>query len=134
MQPSKRQITILALAFALSATALWAVKNKEKDASRMGDRQRALHALSRLTFGPRPGDVDRVMSMGVDKWIDQQLHPDKIDDSALNARLAPLRTLNMVTRQLVLAFPPPQIAKVLENGRMSLPSDPAERAIYQAQI
>ena len=58
----------------------------------MDEQKRALHALNRLTFGPRPGDVDRVTAMGVDKWIDQQLHPEKIDDRALDARLAPFRT------------------------------------------
>ena len=46
----------------------------------MDDQKRALHALNRLTFGPRPGDVERVTAIGVDKWIDQQLHPEKIDD------------------------------------------------------
>ena len=44
-------------------------------------------------------------AMGVDKWIDQQLHPDKIDDHALDARLSPFRTLRMDTRQIVENFP-----------------------------
>ena len=55
----------------------------------MDERERAIHALNRLTFGPRPGDVDRVLAMGVDRWIDQQLAPEKIDDRVLEARLAP---------------------------------------------
>ena len=42
--------------------------------------QQVAHALSRLTFGPRPGDVERVRAMGVDRWIDEQLHPERIDD------------------------------------------------------
>lgn len=45
--------------------------------------QQVIHALNRLTFGPRPGDVQKVRSMGLDKWIDLQLHPDRIDDSSL---------------------------------------------------
>ena len=45
------------------------------------------HALNRLAFGPRPGDVERVQAMGLATWIDRQLHPEKIDDSALTARL-----------------------------------------------
>src|SRR4029079_12480950 len=44
--------------------------------------QQIIQALSRLTFGPRPGDGLKVRAMGLDKWIDQQLHPDKIDDRA----------------------------------------------------
>jgi uncharacterized protein (DUF1800 family) len=51
------------------------------------DRDAVEHALNRLAYGPRPGDVERVQTIGLAKWIDQQLHPDGIDDSALKARL-----------------------------------------------
>src|SRR5271170_1057148 len=44
-----------------------------------------LHALNRLAYGPRPGDVERVKQMGLAKWIDQQLNPNSIDDQALQA-------------------------------------------------
>lgn len=100
----------------------------------MDERQRAVHALNRLTFGPRPGDVDRVLAMGVNKWIEQQLHPEKIDDSAVPARLAPLRTLKMDTKEIVENFPPPQMIKAAQQGKVPMPSDPAKRAIYEAQI
>src|SRR2546427_8394111 len=40
----------------------------------------ALHALNRLAYGPRPGDVPRVAAEGVMRWIDHQLSPDGIDD------------------------------------------------------
>ena len=100
----------------------------------MDEHKRALHALNRLTFGPRPGEVDRVAAIGVDKWIDQQLHPDKIDDHALNARLSPFHTLHMDTRQIVENFPPPQVIKAVAEGKRSLPSDPAKRAVYEAQL
>jgi uncharacterized protein (DUF1800 family) len=135
MKLKRLQIAVLALLLGLlTGSAVWATSKKKSANSGLDDRQRALHALNRLTFGPRPGDVDRVLAIGVDKWIDQQLHPDKIDDSALEARLAPLRTLNMDTREIVTEFPPPQVVKAAENGRMSLPKDPAERAIYEAQM
>src|SRR5499427_10874099 len=42
-----------------------------------------VHALNRLAYGPRPGDVERVKQMGLAKWIDQQLNPSSIDDSAV---------------------------------------------------
>ena len=47
--------------------------------------QQVGHALSRLTFGARPGDVETVRAMGVDRWIEQQLHPERIDDSRSDA-------------------------------------------------
>jgi uncharacterized protein (DUF1800 family) len=45
------------------------------------------HALNRLAYGPRPGDVEKVRRMGLDTWIEQQLTPSSIDDSAISARL-----------------------------------------------
>jgi len=77
----KLSIWMLAAVLAVSGTVLVAKdkKKKDKDASaQMDPHQRAIHALNRLTFGPRPGDVDRVMSIGVDKWIDEQLNPGKV--------------------------------------------------------
>ncbi len=53
-------------------------------------RERAIQVLNRFTFGPRPGDVERMLSAGIDKWFDQQLDPDTINDDALNKRLARL--------------------------------------------
>src|SRR5271165_1710234 len=78
----------------LVAGGLYAAK-KNKSADQMDEQKRALHVLDRLTFGPRPGDVHAVAAMGVDKWIDLQLHPGKIDNSAMQARLAAYRTLQM---------------------------------------
>jgi uncharacterized protein (DUF1800 family) len=69
-----------------------------------------LHALNRLAYGPRPGDVKRLRQMGLEKWIDQQLHPDSIDDSELDARLQKYPTLPMSSTQLLREFPRPNQA------------------------
>jgi uncharacterized protein (DUF1800 family) len=74
------------------------------------DDAAVLQALNRLGFGPRPGDVERVKAMGLQKWIDQQLHPDSIDDSALDARLQRFPTLKMSSAKLLDEFPEPQLA------------------------
>ena len=118
------------------AVAQWALGagGEKPNPTQMSEQKRALHALNRLAFGPRPGDVDRVLAMGVDRWIDQQLHPEKIDDNALDGRLASLPTLRMSTRQLVENFPSLQTIKAVADGRQSLPSDPNERAVYEAQL
>ncbi len=139
MNPWRRQIVVLIAvsALALAATIQSAIAGKKKHdaATNPADEQkRAVHALNRLAFGPRPGDVERIAAMGVDNWIDQQLHPDKIDDHALDARLAPLRTLRMNTREMVENFPPPQVIKAIAEGKQSLPSDAAKRAVYEAQL
>src|SRR5579863_10057019 len=124
------------LGFAISVQlALGKKKDKHPTATPQMDQQKqAVHALNRLTFGPRPGDVDHVLAIGLDKWIDQQLHPEKIDDSALDARLSPFRTLRMDTREIVQNFPSEQMIKAVADGKQSLPSDPLKRAVYQAQL
>jgi uncharacterized protein (DUF1800 family) len=70
------------------------------------------HALNRLAYGPGSGDVERIRQMGLEKWIDQQLNPDSIDDSALDARLRKYPTLKMSSKELLEEFPQPaQAAK-----------------------
>ncbi|HTS11597.1 MAG TPA: DUF1800 domain-containing protein [Candidatus Limnocylindrales bacterium] len=71
-----------------------------------------LHALNRLAYGPRPGDVERIRQMGLAKWLDRQLDPKSIDDSALDQRLSRYPTLTMSSKKLLDDFPPPgQAAK-----------------------
>ncbi len=59
------------------------------------DDARIVHALQRLTYGPRPGDVESVRRMGLERFIDAQLHPERIPDAALAVRLAGLKTLGL---------------------------------------
>src|SRR5437764_259813 len=125
--------SVLALAFATLAVTLWGAGKAAKSAELQG-RQRALHALNRLTFGARPGDVEKVESMGIDKWIEQQLHPEKINNGALESRLAPFRTLKMDAKEMIENFPPNQVLKQVADGKMSMPSDPDKRAIYEAAL
>src|SRR5437868_10105754 len=49
-------------------------------------RDSALHALDRLAYGPRPGEIERVAAAGVLRWIDAQLAPDKIADDTVARR------------------------------------------------
>ena len=75
------------------------------------------HALNRLAYGPRPGDVERIRQMGLAKWIDQQLNPKTIDDRAVEARLSDYPTLHVSTAQLLAEYPnPKQAAKQVAQG------------------
>ena len=69
-----------------------------------------MHALNRLGYGPQAGEIEQVRQMGLEKWIDRQLKPDSIDDSALDARLARYPTLKKSTAQLMTEFPQPNQA------------------------
>jgi uncharacterized protein (DUF1800 family) len=135
----RRLLLAVTLLMAAGLTTQFALgRKKDKPAAgettSMDAQKRAVHALNRLTFGPRPGDVERVKQTGVDKWIELQLHPDKIDDSALDAKLDPFRTLRMRTREIVENFPPDQLIKQIADGKASLPQDPTKRAVYEAQL
>jgi uncharacterized protein (DUF1800 family) len=113
-------------------------KKKEQptaaSASPLTPDQRVLHALNRLTFGPRPGDVAAVEAMGLDKWIDEQLNPETIDDSAFDARLADYPAMRLSQHDLVERFPSNAMIRQAEQGKRGIPWGPVEHAIYVDQI
>ena len=39
-----------------------------------------IHVLNRVTFGPRPGDIERVRQLGIQKYIEEQLNPRSMVD------------------------------------------------------
>jgi uncharacterized protein (DUF1800 family) len=140
MNLRKQLSAVLMLSLLLPATSLWAVSRKGKKEKAappiqtMDERERAIHALNRLTFGPRPGDLDRVLALGVDNWIAQQLSPEKIDDSALETRLAPYRTLRMSSAEMTRGFPPDPILRAVADGKLPMPKEPQLKAIYTAGL
>jgi uncharacterized protein (DUF1800 family) len=93
-----------------------------------------MHALNRLAYGPSPGDVGRIRKMGLEKWMDQQLHPESIDDSVLDERLEIYPTVNKSSKQLADAFPRAQqmLAKIQGPGRIiaELSMAKIDRAVY----
>ena len=66
--------------------------------------QQIIQALNRLTFGPRPGDALKVRAIGLDKWIDQQLHPERINDSALDRFVAGYPAINQDQNDLLAQY------------------------------
>jgi uncharacterized protein (DUF1800 family) len=100
----------------------------------LSERERALQVLDRFTFGPRPGDVDRVLAMGVDKWFEQQLNPDAIKDPALDRRLGDFPTLNMTPDQAITVFPDRGTIQQVADGKKPMPADPLLASMYEVQI
>src|SRR5438477_4834755 len=70
-----------------------------------------LHALNRLAYGPRPGDIERIKRIGLSTWIDQQLNANSIDDKAVQARLDDLPALRLSTAKLIEDYPRPKQAE-----------------------
>ena len=83
-----------------------------------------LHAMNRLAYGPRPGDVERVKQMGLAKWIEQQLSPNSIDDKALSARLENFPTLSMSSARLIEDYPQPKQAEKQAERRAATNGSP----------
>jgi uncharacterized protein (DUF1800 family) len=77
-------------------------------ASSLTQDQKIIHLLNRIGYGPRQGDVEKVKRLGIDKYIDLQLHPDRIDDPAIEAKLANFPSLRMSNTEIQQKYPPPQ--------------------------
>ncbi|HEY6303240.1 MAG TPA: DUF1800 domain-containing protein [Terriglobales bacterium] len=118
----------------ITSTRATSSKRIPTPVSKLTDEQRALHALNRLTFGPRPGDLQKVTDRDVNDWIEQQLHPEEISDKVLDGKLGQFRTLRMSTHDLVQTFPNNNLVRAAAEGKIPLPTDPMKRAIYEVQI
>ncbi len=123
----------------LSLAAFGAKKKSDSDYSlfkkKLSKDEQVVHAIDRLTFGPRPGDVEAARKLGVKKWIELQLHPERIKENPeLDKKLAPLETLRMSQAQAAASYPPPQLIRQIAMGRQPLPEDPIARAAVERQV
>ncbi|HLH04031.1 MAG TPA: DUF1800 domain-containing protein [Bryobacteraceae bacterium] len=94
----------------------------------LSEEDQLRHALDRLTFGPRPGDLERLDQMGLKRWLDEQLHPEKIaENSLLIEKLSPLTSLNLA---------PPQTYALYESEKSAGQKgpNPAARDLIDAKI
>ena len=112
-----RNTIVVALIVSLVFTQISAQKRSK--AKGLSEEQRIVHVLNRLGFGARPGDVERVKSMGLEKYINQQLSPEKIDDAVAENKVKELGVLNMTTAELYEKYPQPgQLVRQLQNRGM----------------
>jgi uncharacterized protein (DUF1800 family) len=128
-----RRAAGLILAAALATPAGLAAARPRPVASADDDAQ-IVHALSRLTFGPRPGDVDAVRRIGLEEWISRQLHPERIQDGALAPRLASLPTLSLSTAEILRGYdPPPALKKEIQKRRAEMGDGASEEDMKKAR-
>ncbi|MBA2732744.1 MAG: DUF1800 family protein, partial [Acidobacteria bacterium] len=105
-----------ALSFGVSAQT-------SQKAQRLSEEQRILHALNRLGFGARPGDVEKVRSMGLERYIEQQLFPDKITDAVAEAKVKNLPALQLSTGELFAKYPQPGALLRIMERRGQVPAE-----------
>src|SRR6188474_1543900 len=126
MESNIRKSVALILVMAI-ASALSPVSAQKRSKSKgLTEEQRIIHVLNRLGFGARPGDVERVKALGLEKYIDQQLNPEKISDTIAENKVRDLSVLNMTTAELYEKYPQPgQLLRQLQ-ARGMLPENLAE--------
>ncbi len=111
--------------------------NKPRPEYQSGQLQgdaRILHALNRFTFGPRPGDLGVIRSIGLDNWFEQQLHPANLDLTDLNARLAEFPAMQWTSEDLLFRIPSNAIIREAINGKFQVPDRGVLHAVYENQI
>ena len=114
---SRTAIALLAAATLTAGSPRSAVPSKPDDKT-------ILHVLNRIGYGARPGDVERVRQIGLAAYIDQQLHPERLADTAMTARLAGFPTLTLSTRQLADEYFIPAL-EVRQQVKQAAGNDPA---------
>jgi uncharacterized protein (DUF1800 family) len=116
-----KKIVALMLLVVLTQPLVFAQKSAK--AQSLTEEQRIVHVLNRLGFGARPGDVERVKAMGVEKYIEQQLNPEKISDTVAENKVRDLSVLSMPTAELYEKYPQPgQLLRQLQ-ARGKLPAE-----------
>jgi uncharacterized protein (DUF1800 family) len=96
------------------------------------------HLLNRVAYGPRPGDVERVRALGLDRYIDEQLHPERIADRAIQPRLAGLTTTALSAKEIAERFERPALEARRDRQKQTgttatTPADPAARGPLRQQ-
>jgi uncharacterized protein (DUF1800 family) len=121
VRPRRTRPALVLLALALLGCAGPRPRGSVPATSTPATTTAALHVLQRLTYGPRPGDVARVQALGIDAWIERQLDPERIDDTAVEQALTVLPTLTMSIAALQRDYPraTPEIQRRLAAGEMS---------------
>jgi uncharacterized protein (DUF1800 family) len=122
------------LASKLALTCALAIPAGAGTAPDAADEARIVHALNRLGYGPRPGDIDKVRAVGLDKWIDQQLHPERVADPEVQSHLASLTTIRLSSSDLMRGYEiPPTARREIQRERAELGENASEEGLQRAR-
>jgi uncharacterized protein (DUF1800 family) len=123
---NRKIVRLVCIAFLLPLAGVTAAPPPSPIPARPDDKT-IVHVLNRLGFGPAPGDIERVRRMGLEKYINGQLHPDTLGDSRMAEHLAGLDTLAMSSRDLAQAYFVPALME-RRRVREQAASQPSEAA------
>jgi len=111
------------------AVCAWAIDTEQAPSIHMPwkeagltEKQAAAHLLNRFAFGPRPGEVDAVVKMGLERWMERQLAAG-LPDGKVEEDLRRLPALRMSTADIVKTYPPPGLVLYQAKEAGVLPED-----------
>jgi uncharacterized protein (DUF1800 family) len=114
------RIAVVAVIAAMLAPATLLRANTDPAAAALTEDQKVLHVLNRLGFGARPGDIAKVKTMGIEKYIDYQLNPASISDTLAESKVRGLDITAMTTSEIFAKYPNPgALLRQLEGGRVA---------------
>ncbi len=121
-------LTLVAVGLLIAGPDLRAQKRAAVVPASPDDRT-IVHVLNRIGFGPTPAGIERVRTVGLARYIDQQLDPERVPDEEMAARLAPFQTLQKPTRELAQEYFVPALMLRREQQRRARegaapPADP----------
>ncbi|MCH8234118.1 MAG: DUF1800 domain-containing protein [Bacteroidetes bacterium] len=98
------------------------------------DRDRAVHLLQRATYGPRPQDIEQVLTVGIADWLDWQLHPERITDAALAPLLDRIPVVSMSLPELLGQYPPSQVLRSVRELAQGTSLSESERRTLRREL
>jgi uncharacterized protein (DUF1800 family) len=127
-------VNALALMLAVSPTLAFAqdaqmnAKKSKAAPKTLSAEQKTIHLLDRITFGSRPGDLERVTKLGWEKFLDEQLHPERIGDATIEQKLKGIESIHLSNAELANYYPPPQVIQQALKSKGVEPLDFANGA------
>ena len=120
---------------AITLPVLAAAKPSPAPLKPLTEEQKIVHVLNRLGFGARPGDVERVKAIGLQRYIDQQLDPGTIVDSKLESKVRSLDVFDLSTAELFAKYPnPTSLLRMIEgNGAQPAAGQNPEQEVTEKQ-
>ena len=108
---------MLRIAATVGVLALLTGSAPANSVPQLTEEQKALHVLNRLGYGPRPGDVEKVLEMGIERYIETQLRPERIENAAAEKKLERLKVVNMSEDEIYETFAKPFMKMQQERDR-----------------
>lgn len=126
LQTSKTSCSLLLLTATLLSVAAPLFGSAGSDKRVSDENRKILHVLNRLGYGARPGDVEKVKAMGLDKYIETQLAPDRIPDTVVEGKVKGLTVFGMTTAEVFAKYPNPNVLLQRIDREMRRDEKPGE--------